>query len=427
MGHPCFFERSFESAHGNAARWAAQGAGGRAAGVEGEWPRALVQQGSSGRGERAVRRRGRAGGGDPHRVVARGPTNPGHGGGLYQGARRVVPGCGGMGRAGRRACRGERGRGASGGAVGAPTRVGSCSGRVPRNRLRVSSRKASEMRMRMAAATSAAGFSSRGEPPPTTPAREKAPLPPRAPAPVRGGAGGAARDLASSLPLPARDGQCEGECRAAHGRGDPRGGGGGARGGRRGAVHALHDLRAARLPGRAAAARLRAGRGVGRAGPERRGADEAVPGAARRRAARLVARVRPAGLRRDRGPPLLRARRRRLGARAGRGVGERACGRHRRRVQHDHDAARAEPVPGPAAGARADAGPQAGRDPRRALDRADVRQARDPGAVRQPDLFRERRLGRGGGRAGVFRQAGRGADAGGGRDCSRGSSSRRRG
>src|SRR5690606_14751102 len=167
--------------------------------------------------------------------------------------------------------------GASGGAVGAPTRVGSCSGRVPRNRLRVSSRKASEMRMRMAATTSAAGFSSRGEPPPTTPAREKAPPPPRAPAPVRGGAGGAARDLASSLPLPARDGQCEGECRAAHGRGDPRGGGGGARGGRRGAVHALHDLRAARLPGRAAAARLRAGRGVGRAGPERRGADEAVP------------------------------------------------------------------------------------------------------------------------------------------------------
>src|SRR5690606_33671515 len=116
----------------------------------------------------------------------------------------------------------------------------------------------------------------RGAPPQPPPSpRNPRPRPRPRPGPGRGrGVRGKARGqrrLAPSLPLRAGDGQRQGWSRAAHGRGDRGGGGGGAGGGHDAAVHAVHDVRAARVPGRAAAARLRAGRGVGRAGPERRG------------------------------------------------------------------------------------------------------------------------------------------------------------
>src|SRR5690606_32755217 len=143
-----------------------------------------------------------------------------------------------------------------------------------------SSRIAITIRMALRAPASRAGFVSPASlvaPPPatclhpgegstaTTPIATQPSPSPSPEAGVRGrgwGKGRGHRGLAPSLPFPAGDGQRQGWSRAAHGRGDRGGGGGGAGGGHDAAVHAVHDVRAARVPGRAAAARLRAGRGV---------------------------------------------------------------------------------------------------------------------------------------------------------------------
>ena len=121
------------------------------------------------------------------------------------------------------------------------------------------------------------------------------------------------------------------------------------------------------------------------------------------------------GLRRDRGPPLLRAFRRRSGRHRARADAQPHLARRRPGRLDADPAARQEPVPDPGAHRLAQ---DPGGDPR-LLARAQLLQGPDPRALPQPRLFRRRRLRRRGGGAALFLEAGPRGDARGGGDARR--------